>query len=81
VIYPTVHLNGTSKDELLRQLCDAHAAIAEAMRAMSECAPNGRDYYPQGADALSRATAEHRGRVERLADVQRELMDIAEHID
>jgi hypothetical protein len=56
---PRVHLNGTSKDELVRQLENACHAIVTAQAALSECAPNGRDYYPLGDGAINRASLEH----------------------
>jgi hypothetical protein len=50
-IFPTIHLNGTSKRELLDNLCAAYAAI------------------------------EHRARQEALAEIEADLLAIAEHID
>jgi len=43
--------------------------------------PHGRDYYPQGADAINRAMDEHASRLKTaLADVRRELEEILSHI-
>jgi hypothetical protein len=78
---PTVHLNGTSKDELLRQLFDAGSAVQAAMKALGEAAPNGRDYYPQGPSAFTVAQSEHLARMMRLQRVRDELYDMAEKID
>lgn len=57
--FPTVHLNGTSGDDLFRQVCEAGSALRRALAAMSEAAPNARDYYPQGDLAFRAAVREH----------------------
>lgn len=73
---PSIHLNGTSKNELLDQLQTAYSAVDAAMIAMSKAAPNGRDYYPQGPDAIRKAVVEHSERLAKLAAVSRELETI-----
>jgi hypothetical protein len=73
VIAPLVHLNGTSKAELLHQIVEASKAISAAMFALAQASPHGRDYYPKGPDVLRAALAAHRTRVDRLIDIQREL--------
>ena len=80
MIYPTIHLNGTSKESLLEDIEKAYAAIGEAQQALAQMTPNGRDYYPQGPDAIYKALEEHRQRQQKLEDVRKELQDIAEHI-
>lgn len=77
---PTIHLNGTSKGELLRQLQDAVIAIGDAEIAVQRACPNGRDYYPQGPDAINAALDEHRARMARLRSVREELEAIAERL-
>lgn len=42
---PIVHLNGTSRDDLIEQRVNAVMALAQARRAVTLMAPNGRDYY------------------------------------
>jgi len=59
MIIPTIHLNGTSKEELARQLEDAHSAITFAQTKLRQAAPNAPDYYPQGPDAIYQATDDH----------------------
>lgn len=80
MIYPTVHLNGTSKQSLLDDLEEAHWKLREAIEALAKIGPNARDYYPQGVDAYSTARAEHGARLQKLIDVRIELEQIAEHI-
>lgn len=77
MMVPTVHLNGTSREELLQQAMAATDKILEAMEVLSCAMPHGRDYYPQGPDALSRAQAEHKSRIERLDSVLSETRDLA----
>jgi hypothetical protein len=80
MMIPTIHLNGTSRDGLLEPLMDAIEALRVAEDAMNAAAPNGRDYYPQGADAFNHAVAEHLDRQRRIHAVRAELNTIAEAI-
>ena len=77
---PTVHLNGTSAGELVDQLCDAVTAIRAAEKTLANACPNGRDYYPQGADAVQEALRQHANRLHHLRAVRDELDEIAETI-
>ena len=78
--YPTVHLNGTSRDDLERQIENASLACRKAIIALEEAQPNARDYYTQGGDALRSAIREHNARVAKIQDVLNQLSDIYEHI-
>jgi hypothetical protein len=49
VIIPTIHLNGSSKKDLLDELRAAISSIDAAIDATRRTCPNGRDYYPQGS--------------------------------
>jgi hypothetical protein len=80
MMIPTIHLNGTSEDALLEEVTSACQAIREAERALQNAAPNGRDYYPQGAGAIHSALEEHEARLKKLRDVRRELEELAEAI-
>jgi hypothetical protein len=77
---PTVHLNGTAQEDLVEQLCNAGNELSKAIDAMRLAAPNGRDYYPQGPDALAKAVAEHKHRMERVDAVRQEVNLLAEKI-
>lgn len=47
MILPTVHLNGTSREELVHQRTEARNAVRAARSALSLAAPHPRDYpYP-----------------------------------
>jgi hypothetical protein len=74
---PTVHLNGTSRDGLLTGYRDAYEAVSEAIDKLAACSPHGRDYYPQGEQAIVEAGREHRLRIKRLTEVKNDLETLA----
>ena len=78
LVVPTVHLNGTSRGELLRQIADAYTALGKALDAMALATPHGRDCYVQGEGATERARADHSARVAKVAEVRDELLTIGE---
>jgi len=80
VMVPSIHLNGTSREDLVKQLLDANLALIKAIEAVRHAAPHGRDYYPQGPEAITKAMAEHKSRLRRLGEVRTELNQIAEAI-
>ena len=49
LVTPSVHLNGTSKEGLVKQLLDAIEAARQLHNALHRASPNARDNYPQGA--------------------------------
>jgi len=52
---PTIHLNGTSADDLIEGLVRARHALNEAVSLLQDAAPNGRDYYVQTPSTFSLA--------------------------
>jgi len=74
--YPTIHLNGTSLVDLIKQYEEAHQSVYHAVLETEKASPNARDYYPQGDSASYEARQEHIHRMERLRDVLRELEQI-----
>lgn len=77
---PTIHMNGTSAQSLLDDICAALDAIRTAEDAMRKVTPNGRDYYPQGENAILEALRQHANRLHNLHAVHNELEEIAEAI-
>jgi hypothetical protein len=77
---PTIHLNGTPADVLFEEVMTARRAVMDAVEKLQRAAPNGRDYYPQGDDAIRVAMAEHSNRVGRLMSVLAELNELAEYL-
>lgn len=82
---PTIHMNGTPPEQLVEQLLKAYRAVDDAMSALAEAAPNGRDYYPQGPDAVQEATEEHWSRIKKLrsvyADLEEMVISVQDEID
>jgi hypothetical protein len=70
---PTVHLNGTSREELLGQISNAMHAVREARDALMKATPNARDFYVQGDGAFKAAIAQHYLRLDALNGVLGEL--------
>lgn len=86
MMVPTLHLNGTSRRELISQLLGAATAVSKAQDALGQAAPHGRDYYVQddsatAGDAIRQATLQHISRLQRLESVRKELENIAIAMD
>jgi len=80
LVAPTVHRDGTSLDALLEQLDTAIRAISAAYDALALAAPNGRDYYPQGPDAIHTAVRQHYQRANSLREAHTQLSAIYVHL-
>lgn len=81
MIVPAIHLNGTSKNALLDAYGEAVVALNMAYNVIKETAPNGRDYYPLGPNALTAATEEHMDRLRRVDAVRIEIEELMTKID
>lgn len=85
---PSIHLNGTSGERLLEDNLKAIRALQDAVEALQNAAPNGRDYYVQSSadyrvvwqQAYSAARSEHEARLHRLADNIHEINQICKCI-
>ena len=55
-------------------------AACEALEALREASPNGRDYYPQGDGAGTEALREHMTRLERVKSVLTEITELHEKV-
>jgi hypothetical protein len=77
---PTIHLNGSGRENLTENLEDAYEALDDAYKALRYTAPNGRDYYPQGAGVLERAAEEHMARLRKIHDVMAEIETVLKAI-
>lgn len=73
---PTIHMNGTSRDELHAAYMDAINAVYVAQERLNKTNPSGRDYYPQGPDAIVTAMREHSVRANCLEAIRRELEEL-----
>jgi hypothetical protein len=52
---PTIHLNGTGRDTLLRDYSEAYTQLIKFRDAFARIEFNARDFYVQGSDAFPRA--------------------------
>lgn len=78
VITPTVHMNGSSAEMLHSDYVNAVYALNEAIAAVQQTAPHGRDYYVQDdPDAYVKARAQHLNRLACLNNMLRELETLA----
>lgn len=73
MMVPRVHLNGDTKDTLLRELRDAHDAVDAAIKKVQEITIHGRNYYPISQHAYTKARHEQDVRLRRLNDTLEEL--------
>ena len=80
MMLPTIHLNGTSRAELLAGYVEAIDALGEAIAALRRAAPNGRDYYQQGPYAYPQAREEHIAHIAALDAIRQDLNTLAEHV-
>lgn len=69
--FPTIHLNGTSGDELLTGYQAAYDAVDAAVAALAAVEFNARDYYVNtDPDAYAKARKERTRQLQRLREVQ-----------
>jgi hypothetical protein len=78
---PIVHLNGTSRAALLVQVAAAASALNAALTAISDAAPNARDYYPAGDDAFRTARKEHDSALDAVRSVLLRYEQLFETLD
>ena len=76
---PTIHLNGTTARSLYESYAQAALEIQSALAALESVELNGRDYYPQGPEAYSKAAKEHENRCRQLKLIADEMQVIADH--
>ncbi|MFY9341217.1 MAG: hypothetical protein WAT39_01925 [Planctomycetota bacterium] len=78
MMLPTIHTNGTAHGRLLDDALGAAEAIRDAIAKHAAIAPNGRDYYPQGPNAIEIAQREHASRASLLVEA---LLDLERYVD
>ncbi len=79
-VAPLIHGNGTSAEELKRNLEAAYEAVAAATLVLRQCSPNGRDYY-MGNVCMTEAEQQHRSRMGSLVGVMNSIEAEMELID
>ena len=79
MITPTINPNGSSKDDLLMPRLNAMDLLMEAIEALKQATPNGRD-YPGNAVACIADREEHFDRLAKLRALREEIMSEAVYI-
>lgn len=90
MMFPMIHLNGSSPERLLDDLAAAHDSLTQAVDALRRAAPNARDYYPLGAlhdlqshfgvAAHTVAVEEHDARLTKLREVIEQIDQLQAHV-
>ncbi len=78
---PMIHMNGTSKEELLAQHLLIVQRLDAAIYALRSGFPNGRDFYPRGDAAWQEARDAFAERIAALAKMKEEFEHLLEAID
>ena len=79
MIRPIININGSSAFDLIDQRRNAMDALLEAIDALKQCTPNGRD-YPGHYDRCIADRETHFDRLSSLHAMREELLDEALHI-
>lgn len=80
-IFPTVHINGTSAKCLFDGYLSAYRAANDLLDVCADKIEfNGRDYYPQGPEAFTKAQAERRKHLKAISDARDYFLAHAEHV-
>ena len=79
MIRPIININGSSAFDLIDQRRNAMDALLEAIDALKQCTPNGRD-YPGHYDRCIADRETHFDRLSALHAMREELLDEALHI-
>ena len=79
MIRPTLNINGSSAFDLVQPRRDAMDALMDAIEALKQVTPNGRDYLCQ-RDRLTADRNTHFDRLAALHTLRNELLEEALHI-
>jgi hypothetical protein len=77
---PTITVNGTHPKDLYEQLSEARHAVLSAIKKAEEAGPNARDYHMRGMGIFYQAQAEHKRRITKLQEVERELRALLDYV-
>lgn len=78
---PLIHINGTSRDDLIRSYTAQYLSLKQAIRVFTDHPPHGRDYYPLGPSALNQAYTEYEHRIATLRGVLTDIDAILLHLN
>lgn len=80
LVFPDIHLNGTSATALSRDYEAAYDALGVAYDLLKKTAPNGRDYYTLEAGSFQAASEQHQARLRRIDGIRLELEQLIDHV-
>jgi hypothetical protein len=72
MITPTINLNGTSADDLINPRREAMDHLMDAIEALKQVTPNGRD-YPGDTERCLLDRAEHFARLNTLKAIREQV--------
>ena len=80
--YPLVHMNGTSKEDLLDGYQKAWEALSRASDALAATSPHARDYYPKenGNREYGYAYRQHLDRMCAIEVIMDEILMMTRHV-
>lgn len=78
--FPTVNLNGTSRNVLIEEYDNALEKLRDALTALSQVTVHGRDYHLNGGDIIA-AWNEQRARCNKIVSVIEDLQKVREHLE
>ena len=80
-IHPIVHINGTSRCDLLQQVLDVRSALSKVRDAMCAATPHARDYYvSRDPDLYRKAREQHFKRLGLIEALFTEYETLAEKL-
>lgn len=80
ITLPTIHLNGTSKKDLIEGYENAFLKINDAVEEVNKIQFHSRDYYPQGNDAWNKAVEERINMKKKLKEVEDYILKHLTHL-
>ncbi|CAB4186567.1 hypothetical protein UFOVP1329_31 [uncultured Caudovirales phage] len=77
---PTIHLNGTGKETLIKEIDQAYDSISQMMGDFARITCHARDYYPQGEDAYPAARQQRQEMFDKLVEVNTYIDELRYHL-
>lgn len=78
LVAPVSNLHGTPSAELSSAMLGARSSVRRLLATVIAAAPNGRDYYPQGDNALRLAIKEFESGCDALSAIADDIFRLAE---
>ena len=78
--FPLIHLNGNSRESLMRDYSNARDRLKEAMEAYCKIDFHARNYYPLADGSFVHAQADHQEHLRKLVEVHEYLSAHVTHL-